>query len=405
MRPLGGVVTGHIGDKYGRKRALVFSLVAMVVPTVAMGFLPTYQQIGGWSTALLVICRLVQGFSVGGQLPSSVCYILESKPKEHWGYYGSMISFTMGAGSVLGNLVGALIRTLLTDDQLVSWGWRVAFFTGILIAPAAVFLHFYGAEHNPNEGEFDSHEEEVDDQGENIISSISSSLQQSHPLKEALRRENWPALLTSFLTPMLTGAGYYMTFVWMAIYMSSLIDPPVPGAFWVNLLATSLGHNSTAIGAGWLSDRYGRNKLMATGAVSVGMLAPVLLWIISWGRTLDAFFAQWAIGALLSLFTGPQFAWMAEQFPPKVRLTSAALGYNLGICLSAGFSPAIATALVRDYGPVAPSAIYPFFSILALIGMFMATKIDQGGGKEYASAALKEDDSKTHLLLATDQID
>jgi MHS family proline/betaine transporter-like MFS transporter len=91
MRPMGGLITGHIGDVHGRKRALVFSMLFMTIPTVAMGFLPTYQQVGGWSTVLLALCRCLQGFSVGGQLPSSVVYTLEMKPKEHWGFYGSLI--------------------------------------------------------------------------------------------------------------------------------------------------------------------------------------------------------------------------------------------------------------------------------------------------------------------------
>ena len=86
MRPMGGLITGHIGDKHGRKHAVVLSLLCMSIPTVAMGVLPTYEQVGGWSTALLVICRLLQGFSVGGQLPSSLVYTLEMKPKDHWGY-------------------------------------------------------------------------------------------------------------------------------------------------------------------------------------------------------------------------------------------------------------------------------------------------------------------------------
>ncbi|KAL7533953.1 hypothetical protein ACHAXR_006418 [Thalassiosira sp. AJA248-18] len=381
---------------HGRKRALVFSLFCMSVPTVAMGLLPTYEQVGWLSTALLVLCRLLQGFSVGGQLPSSVVYTLETKPKEHWGYYGSMICFANGIGSILGNLVGALLRTLLTDDQLVQWGWRVAFVSGVFILPVAIFLHLYGREHHPNEGEYDSNEETVDDQ--DIVSSISSSLQQHRPLKEALRRENMPALFASFLTPMLLGAGYYITFVWMAIFMETLIDPPVAGAFWVNLLAALCGHYWTAIVAGWLSDRYGRDKLMVAGAVSVGTVAPVMVWIISWGRTVDAFFAQWAIGVLLSLFTGPLLAWLIEKFPPKarlasfyfcmtlffsVRLTSVSFGYNLGLCLSAGFSPAVATALVHAFGPVAPGAIYPFFAILALIGMFISTKFHREEREKY----------------------
>ncbi len=85
------MLTGHFGDKYGRKQALVISLVMMAIPTFAMGCLPTYEQVGGWSTAMLIICRLVQGFSVGGQLTASLTYTVEKKPKENWGYYGSMV--------------------------------------------------------------------------------------------------------------------------------------------------------------------------------------------------------------------------------------------------------------------------------------------------------------------------
>ena len=314
MRPMGGIITGHIGDSHGRKQALVFSLFCMTVPTVALGFLPTYAQIGGWSTTLLVICRLLQGFSVGGQLPSSLVYTLEAKPKEHWGFYGSMFSLACGMGSVLGNLVGALIRQLLTDDQVIQWGWRVAFFTGILILPPAVYLHIYGEESHPNEGEYNT-ATTTDDEGldelindderseeMSIISSITASIKH-RPLGHALKRDNLAALLSAFLTPMLAGAGYYITFVWMAIYMQELLNPPVKGAFWVNLGA-SLLLIFPSVFTGWLSDSYGRNKVMSFGAVSVGLVAPFMLWIISWGKTVDAFFAQVTIGILLSFFSG-----------------------------------------------------------------------------------------------------
>ena len=224
MRPIGGMITGHIGDKHGRKRALVFSLFSMVVPTVAMGFLPTYAQVGGWSTALLVICRLLQGFSVGGQLPSSLVYTLETKPKEHWGYYGSFINMAANSGIILGNLVGALLRQLLTDDQLFQWGWRVAFISGITILPVAIFLRLYGREHHPNEGEYDSTTSSTTDLrldetinsevGDSGIAGLAASQQQKHPLREAVKRENWPALVSSILVPMLYGGGYYISVVW-----------------------------------------------------------------------------------------------------------------------------------------------------------------------------------------------
>mmetsp|Transcript_2917 Transcript_2917/g.5198 ORF Transcript_2917/g.5198 Transcript_2917/m.5198 type:complete len:467 (+) Transcript_2917:193-1593(+) len=407
MRPLGGVVTGHIGDKYGRKRALVFSLVAMVVPTVAMGFLPTYQQIGGWSTALLVICRMLQGFSVGGQLPSSLVYTLETKPKEHWGYYGSFINMAANFGIILGNLVGALLRTLLTDDQLVQWGWRAAFISGIFILPVAIFLRLYGREHHPNEGEYDSSNEgdEANDQGEGI-SRVTAS-QQKHPLREAVKRENWPALFSSILVPMLYGGGYYISVVWMAIFMETLIDPSVNGAFWVNLAANCV-LTLTSFLTGWLSDRVGRVKMMTFGAISVGIAGPFMVYIISWGKTVDALFAQMTLCFFLSFYCGPFCTWLVEKFPPKIRLTSMSLGFNLGICISSGFSPAIATALVR-ISNVAPGFIFPVFAALGLIGMFISTKIHQDGGadsdddtqgKETNTQGdyIIEDDLSTHLL-------
>lgn len=259
----------------------------------------------------------------------------------------------------MANIVGALLRTLLTEEQIVQFGWRVAFLTGVLIAPVAVLLHAYGEEpsiDNLNQGAILDRVERIPEVS-HVNSTISESSQYSRPLAEALQRENWLALLSAFLTPMLAGAGYYVTFVWMAIYMTTLIDSPVAGAFWVNLLANIFGYGLPSITVGVLSDRYGREKIMIVGAVGLGAVAPLMVWIISWGNTWKAFLAQWTIGVFVSIFSGPMWAWIPGNFPPRVRLTSAALSYNLGMCLSGGFSPAIATALVHGYGPLAPAIL------------------------------------------------
>lgn len=227
-----------------------------------------------------------------------------------------MFSLACGMGSVLGNLVGALIRQLLNDEQLLEWGWRVAFFTGILILPVAIYLHLYGREHNPNEGHYnnendDGLDELIDeasvtsvqrsDRSNTMAESITSSIiQNTRPLQHSFKKDNLAALLSSFLTPMLAGAGYYITFVWMSIYMETLLDPPINGAFWINLVA-SLFHIIPAVFAGWLSDIYGRNRVMSVGAVSVGIVAPFMLWIISWGKAIDPFFyLSTTIGGTLS---------------------------------------------------------------------------------------------------------
>jgi MHS family proline/betaine transporter-like MFS transporter len=253
------------------------------------------------------------------------------------------------------------------------------------MAAVAGLLQYVGEEHNPNEAEYSTHESSVSvdtasgDESEHK-SSVTSFLEEKHPVKEALKKENLPALFSSMFVPMLGGCGWYVTFIWMAIFMESMLDPPVPGAFWVNLAALMFGNQIPSLLTGWWSDSVGRTKLMLIGVIGTGLSGPFFVWIISQGNTVGALFAQMALGVVLSFYTGPLFAWLPEKFPPKTRLTSAALGYNIGICFSAGFSPTIATALVQNYGNVAPGYMYPFFAFATLLGMFIATKIKYEDG-------------------------
>jgi MHS family proline/betaine transporter-like MFS transporter len=150
MRPIGGLVIGYIGDKHGRKQALTKSLFLLAIPTTCMGFLPTYERVGSLAIVLLVICRLLQGISVGGQLPASLVYTVEKRDTSQWGYYGSLPMVAANCGSLLGNLCGALLRSVLTEDQLLSWGWRLPFFSGILIAFVAMYLRAHGDEVHTN---------------------------------------------------------------------------------------------------------------------------------------------------------------------------------------------------------------------------------------------------------------
>ena len=297
---------------------------------------------------------------------------------EHWGYYGAYVSFATGLGGMLGNLVGAFLRQFLTDEQLLSFGWRIPFLSGILMAAVAGLLQCVGEEHNPNVEEYSTRSISSiggEEESEHASSIVASFLEEKHPIKEAFRKENLPALFSSMLVPMLGGCGWYITYVWMAVFMETILDPPVPGAFWVNLGALVLGNQIPSLLTGWWSDKVGRTKLMLAGAILTGITGPFFVWIISYGKTVGALLAQTGLGIVLSFYTGPLFAYLPEKFPPKVRLTSFSLGYNIGICISAGFSPTIATALVQSYGDEAPGYMYSFFAVATLIGMFLATKI------------------------------
>ena len=188
---------------------------------------PTYEQVGVLSTILLVICRLLQGMSVGGQLPASLIYTVETRPKQKWGVFGSLVMMAANIGTLLGNIVGAILRSALNEEQLTSWGWRIPFLSGILIAFVALYLQWFGAEHHPNSGIYDDPPPQDTAEGQDDNLRVSR-----HPLRESVRRENLPALVSATLTPMLWGAGFYISFVWMSIFMHDIMEPPINGAFW-----------------------------------------------------------------------------------------------------------------------------------------------------------------------------
>eukprot|EP00536_Pseudo-nitzschia_multiseries_P002380 jgi/Psemu1/235651/estExt_Genewise1.C_310103 len=384
MRPIGGILIGYTGDKHGRKEALTKSLYLMAIPTTLMGFLPTYEQVGGFSTVLLCLCRLIQGISVGGQLPASLVYTVEKRPRSQWGYYGSLPMMASNVGTLLGNLGGALMRQLLTDEQLLSWGWRIPFFSGFWIAIVAWYLRKYGedtaydaATHNNNSEDGVPH----------------------NPIKVAFRRENRLALLSTSIVPMLWASGFYVSFVWMSIFMGELMDPPLPGAFWVNSLGLLFGMTWIFPVAGAISDRVGRTPVMTISGLLLTVLGPVCLNLISRGNVPVAMASQLVLGVLLSFFGGPLCAWLVENYSPEVRMTSASIGYDMSHAIAGGFSPAIATTLYTKAGVNATGLIYVVFGSLSVAGLYF--NYCCGGGDKEADSGVGASNSSTVEMKGT----
>ena len=282
MRPIGGLVIGYTGDKHGRKQALTKSLLLMAIPTTCMGFLPTYKQAGWISPFLLCVCRLLQGISVGGQLPASLVYTVERRDPSTWGYYGSLPMVAANVGSLLGNLCGALMREILTEEQLLKFGWRIPFFSGILIAFVALWLRAHGDEVHTNANVYDSDDSKI-----------------TNPIRVAFQKENRLALLSTTFAPFLWGGGFYISFVWMAIYMDELLEPPTPHAFWVNAMALLLGMTFMLPLAGYISDKVGRMKLMTVSAIGLGVMGPIVVIIISRGQPFPSFLGKCIPTAIL----------------------------------------------------------------------------------------------------------
>lgn len=141
---------GYIGDKFGRKKALEISIFLMAFPTFTMGCLPSYQQVGFAAPILLTITRLLQGLSVGGQMMSSLVFTVESKPKDKWGLYGSFVMAAANIGTLLGGIMGYWIRNTMSPEKIISVGWRIPFWSGLLVSLSGIYLRLYCEEPDHN---------------------------------------------------------------------------------------------------------------------------------------------------------------------------------------------------------------------------------------------------------------
>jgi MHS family proline/betaine transporter-like MFS transporter len=352
MRPIGGMMLGYIGDVYGRKKALVISIFLMAFPTFAMGCLPTYDQVGGVAIVLLIIVRLLQGLSVGGQLVSSLVFTLENHHPSQWGLYGSYVMAAANLGTLFGALVGSLLRSILTLEQLETWGWRLPFLSGIVVSFSGFYLRNHGEEHGhggPPSGHVaanaDANVEDHSGEGQDapVVTATPAPV---NPIRLAFSKSNRRALIASAMVPMLWSAGFYLSFVWMAIYMDTLIEDPVPHAFAINSLALLISVCLFFPVAGHLSDLYGRRFIMTIGGVGVGLMSPLLVMLIGRGHPAVAIVSQCTIGIALSFWGAPMCAWLVESFDPASRLTSVAIGYNLAQATVGGLTPSLATVYV-----------------------------------------------------------
>jgi MHS family proline/betaine transporter-like MFS transporter len=390
MRPVGGLVIGYIGDVSGRKKALEISIFLMAIATTLMGCLPTYQQIGNSAILLLLVVRMLQGLSVGGQLMSSLVFTIEGHPRNRWGLYGSSVLAAGNFGTFLGGAVAYGLRSSLTMDQMLRWGWRIPFLSGIMISFCGIYLRYFCEDdeilpgHAPVQvptTEVDdtnhlenSQEEEpaLDDDGHSLPSIPVTPEPRVNPLRVAFSRENRRALLSSAMVPMVWSGGFYLSFVWMAIFMKDLVVPPVPAAFGVNSCSLLLLCIWFPL-AGILSDWYGRKRIMTIGGISFGLLGPIMILIIghrggenSW----IAFGSQTVLGVSLGLWGAPMCAWLVEGFDPKARLTSVSIGYNVAQAIAGGMSPFVATLLVDEVGVGAPGLLLLVLAIISVTGLW-----------------------------------
>jgi len=342
MRPLGGVLFGYVADRIGRTQALKWSIAVMAVPTVLIGLLPTYEQWGVVATGSLILLRLIQGVSVGGELIASITFLVESAPPKRRALYGSWAIFGGIGGILLGSAVVSITEALVAPEQMATVGWRIPFLLGVVIFLAGRWLR-------------------ASLSAESVVAQATDTL----PVVRVLR-QHLGSVLHLFAAMLIYSTSFYILFVWMPAYQTRMLPNPVDHAMDVNTI-TMLVLLLLVPVAGALGDRFGYRRIIVSGVALTGILAyPLFLWIDT-GTFVAALSAGLIFAITVSWVQGPMPAVLAETFPKDIRNTGIGVAYNLVLGLMGGTAPMVCTWLIASTGNDAAPAYY--LMVLAVISL------------------------------------
>ena len=342
VRPVGGLLFGILGDRYGRKPVLVATLLMIGIGTTAIGLLPTYAQVGIWAPLLLVAMRVVQGLGAGAEYGGAVIYLVENAPPRHRGLWGGFAPLGVSVGNLLAAGAFALV-TMLPREDLMNWGWRLPFLASFLLIIVGIFVRLRVTE-TP------IYTEAV----------VARGKVESNPAIEALRQHprNFMVVLGARMAE--NGLGYFFP-VFGLSYVINTVGLSKGDALSALMLAFTV-ELFAILGFAALSDRIGRRPVYMFGALAGLALAFPFFWMVGtkqWIMVALAFILARAI--VTAAMFGPQAAYFAELFPPQRRFAGFAFARELGSLLSGGPAPFVAAALLAAYGTWWPVACYAMF--------------------------------------------
>ena len=338
-RPIGGLLFGHFGDLYGRKRVLAVALLVMGAATTCVGLLPTYASVGVLAPLLLVALRFIQGLAVGGQWGGAALLAIESAPEDRRGFYGSFVQIGVPLGVVLANLVFLVVGKVVSPELFQAWGWRIPFLLSVALVLIGIYVHW--ALEEPEVFEASKAEQPV---------------AKASPLGRILREHKADVLLAggAFIA---NNTCFYIAITYAVAYGATVVGTAKETMLEAVTIA-SLAMIPALIACGAASDRLGRRGLFMLGAVLCGGWGFAMFPLIDTGAVLPIILAIGVALVLISLMYGPQAALFAELFPVEIRYSGASLGYQIGTVFGGGFAPIIATALFARFHNSLAIAIY-----------------------------------------------
>lgn len=359
IRPFGGILFSHIGDRVGRKQTLVLTLTLMGLATVGMGLLPTYETIGIWAPVLLILLRLVQGLGIGGEWGGALLLAVEYAPKDRRGFFGSIPQMGVALGMLLGTVALSLM-TLLPEAQFMSWGWRIPFLFSALLIVFGLWIR-KGIDETPS---FQAAKE----QGELTKA----------PLVETLRH-HWKEVLIAIGAKVVETAPFYIFSTFVVSYATTNLGFSRTNT----LMAVTVGTVVTSIlipVMGGLSDRIGRKPLYIGGAVAMALFAFPYFWLLhQQSVTLLVLATVIGLGVIWAPITAVLGTMFSEIFRSNVRYTGITLGYQIGAAVAGGTAPLVATALLKAYdNSYVPVALYIIVAALISLAAVMSVRDRQG---------------------------
>jgi MFS transporter, MHS family, proline/betaine transporter len=349
VRPLGAIVLGAYADRVGRKASLMVSILLMMIGTVLMVIVPTYASIGVLAPVVVLVARLLQGFSVGGEFGSSTSFLVEHRP-DRKGFFAGFQWAGQGFAAVLASLFGVVLTTALTADQLNAWGWRIPYVFGLLIGPIGLYIRRH-----------------VDETPEFLAAEATST-----PVRDVLGHQ-WGRVLLAIGIAVVSNSSNYLI-LYMPTYAVKQLGLPQSSGF----AATLLGGIILTVGSpliGHSSDSVGRTRIMQVAAGLFVMSAypafvlltgyaslPMLIGIVCW------------LSLLKTLYSGVMPSLMAEIFPTRTRGTGMALSYNISVAIFGGFAPFISTWLIELTGNKLAPSFYLMLTALVSLGALVLAR-------------------------------
>ncbi len=338
-RPVGGIVFGHFGDRIGRKKLLMLSLIMMGVATVLIGLLPTYHQIGIWAPIALIVLRLIQGFAVGGEWGGAVLMAAEHGDAARRGFWASWPQAGVPAGSLLAAGVLALMAGIQPEEDFLEWGWRVPFILSALLVVVGWYIRNRVTESPMFEKEL-----------------AEAEVPPKLPAMDVIRERPKAILLGAGLR-VGENISYYILTVFSLTYLVDVAEESRSLA--LNALLIGAAVQFFAIpGFALLSDRIGRKPVYAFGGLGLAAWSFALFPLLGSGSNLKVYLAL-VVGLVLhGAMYGPQAAFITELFPTRIRYSGVSMAYQLTSIVAGSLAPIIALALYSEYGSALPVAIY-----------------------------------------------